>query len=685
MSEVNNAKGDSSERADAERAFWFDQFLAASMNEIYLFRADNLHLIEVNEGACRSLGYGREDLLRYSWLHVACDVSATQFSELVEPLRRAEKDQLVFATKHRRKDGAIYPVEVCMQLCRSNQANVFIAIAVDVTARQSAESKFRHLFESFPDAILILEEQTCIECNKACLHLFQVDSFDEFVKCWPMISAGEPGQSGGVMNGAGYSLEQVLARTEFRGEVVLRRANGEVFPAWTFLSPINGSRNLHQLILRDLTEQRRTEQALRESEERFSLAMAGANDGLWDWDLQTDAVYFSPRWKSMLGYEEHELTNHLTTWRNNLHPGDLDRALHEVDMYLKGRTGEYVIEFRMKHKAGYYVDILARGILVYDDDGTPHRFVGTHVDISERRKAEQLLQQRLNELAKANMTIKDTQTQLLQAEKLASIGELAAGIAHEINNPIGFVSSNISTLAENAEYLLGLIELYTQFEADPADHALLKDIRAFKKQIDLDFIKQDIHILGAECEEGIARVIRIVKDLKSFSHMDQGDAQLSDLHIGLDSTLNIAQNEIKYKADIIKEYGDIPLVLCNPSQINQVFMNFLVNAAHAMEERGSITLRSGRRGEEWVWVEITDTGCGIPDTLKTRIFEPFFTTKPVGKGTGLGLAISYRIIESHGGRIEVDSVVGQGSTFRIVLPIGGRLSQAPPHDSNKAR
>lgn len=584
MVEINTAISEVLDRSDGERAFWFDQLLGTASNEIYLFRADNLHFIEINEGARRSLGYSREELLQRSWLDIACGVSSTQFHELAGPLRRAEKDQIIFEAKHRRKEGGIYPVEVRLQLCRSDQTNAFIAIAVDVTERQSAESKFRHLFESFPDAILILEDQLCIECNKAGLNMFQVASIEEFAPRWPTVFADNTGLSSGTGQRAVSQLRQVLAATEFRGEVALRRANGEIFPAWAFLSPImEGGRHLHQLILRDLTEQRRTERALRESEERFSLAMAGANDGLWDWDLKTDSVYFSPRWKNMLGYEEHELVNHLTTWSGILHPDDLERALREVDAYMKGRTDEYMIEFRMKHKAGHYVDILARGIIVRDAAAVPHRFVGTHVDISERKKAEQLLQQRLNELAKANMTIKDTQTQLLQAEKMASIGELAAGIAHEINNPVGFVSSNISTLKENAENLLGLIELYTQLESHPADYALLKDIRAFKKQIDLDFIKQDIHVLGAESEEGIARVIRIVKDLKSFSHMDQGDAQLSDLHAGLDSTLNIAHNEIKYKADIIKEYSDIPLVLCNPSQISQVFMNLLVNAAHAIE------------------------------------------------------------------------------------------------------
>jgi len=208
-------------------------------------------------------------------------------------------------------------------------------------------------------------------------------------------------------------------------------------------------------------------------------------------------------------------------------------------------------------------------------------------------------------------------------------------------------------------------------------------LRALRERVELDFLKEDIPVLMDESKQGIVRVRQIVQDLKDFSRVDSTqDWELIDLHQGIDSTLNVVASEIKYHADLVKEYGAIPLVQCLASQINQVVMNLVVNAAHAMgEKRGCITIRTGTEGEQ-VWLEVADTGSGIaPETLK-HIFEPFFTTKPIGKGTGLGLSLSYGIVQKHHGRIDVESVVGQGSTFRVTLPIGqtGTQAEVPASD-----
>ena len=289
---------------------------------------------------------------------------------------------------------------------------------------------------------------------------------------------------------------------------------------------------------------------------------------------------------------------------------------------------------------------------------------------------EQRIAQRTAELSESNrqlveeresqhaliMKLAEVHNQLLQSEKLASIGQLAAGVAHEINNPIGFVNSNLGTLARYVEDLLRLVDVGEQ--GDAAAFARVRD------EIDLPFVRDDAISLLAESRDGVARVKRIVQDLKDFSHVDEAEWQLADLHKGLDSTLNVVSNEIKDKVDVVKEYGEIPCVECLTLQINQVFMNMLLNAAHAMNEgtRGLITVRTGAKGDE-VWVEFVDNGKGIPPENMTRIFDPFFTTKPIGKGTGLGLSLSYGIIENHHGHIEVESEVGKGTTFRVWLPV----------------
>lgn len=290
--------------------------------------------------------------------------------------------------------------------------------------------------------------------------------------------------------------------------------------------------------------------------------------------------------------------------------------------------------------------------------GSQSGAVMTFNDISARKAFEQQLVAEKEAQTKLIKLLEDAQNQLLQAEKMASIGQLAAGVAHEINNPVGYVSSNLGSLKQYVEELLALAE------SRPASAAATPA----PVQPDLQFIKHDIRQLLQESEEGINRVKQIVQDLKDFSHVDSSAWSVVDLRRGLDSTLNIVHNEIKYKAEVIKEYGALPLVECLAAQINQVFTNLLVNAAQAIEERGTIWVRTGQAGA-WLWVEIEDNGKGIAPEHLGRIFEPFFTTKPVGKGTGLGLSVSYGIVEKHGGRIEVTSELGKGTRFRVWLPV----------------
>lgn len=292
-------------------------------------------------------------------------------------------------------------------------------------------------------------------------------------------------------------------------------------------------------------------------------------------------------------------------------------------------------------------------------------------DVAKREAAEQELLRRNAELTTLNTQLSDAKQQLVQSEKLASIGQLAAGVAHEINNPIGYVHSNIGSLEKYLDDLFEMLVTYQTSEAAIGDPQAAAKIKSMREALDLDFLREDIPQLIQESKEGITRVKKIVQDLKDFSHVDSTDTfQLANLHQGIDSTLNIVANEIKYKADVVKEYGELPDVECLPTQINQVVMNICVNAAHAMSDtgRGKITIRTGCAGEN-VWIEIADTGSGIPPEVLSKIFDPFFTTKPIGKGTGLGLSLSYGIIKNHNGRLAVKSEVGKGTTFRITLPI----------------
>lgn len=290
------------------------------------------------------------------------------------------------------------------------------------------------------------------------------------------------------------------------------------------------------------------------------------------------------------------------------------------------------------------------------------------------------LEKRNNELQAANDTIQSTQTQLLQSEKMASLGQLAAGVAHEINNPIGFVMSNLRSLQEYFEVYQQILSKYEQLQncADDAVRiARLQEIRNFSEDNDLEFIQEDAKELLHDSTDGTKRIKDIVQGLKEFSHVDQIEQQEADLNECLETTLKIVNNEIKYACRIVKKFRPLPKIRCNPGQINQVFMNMLINASHATRdvEDGTVEIETGT-SQGYVMVVISDNGSGIAEEHLQKLFDPFFTTKAVGEGTGLGLSISYGIIEEHHGQIRVQSEVGKGTRFYIRLPMQEELQSA---------
>lgn len=278
-------------------------------------------------------------------------------------------------------------------------------------------------------------------------------------------------------------------------------------------------------------------------------------------------------------------------------------------------------------------------------------------------------------LDEALFHLKNTQAQAVQSEKMASIGQLAAGVAHEINNPIGFIGSNLEALTD---YLGDFTSLLDQYQAlkkelsssDSLDNGirkLLSGIDQTENDIEIDYLKEDVADLLSDCLDGTRRVGKIVADLKSFAHPGNDKQMLINVNEGLETTLNVVKNELKYKAEVIKELNEVPLVEAFPQKLNQVFMNMLVNAGQAIAEKGVIRIRTTSEAGH-VIISISDTGCGIDKKHLNRIFDPFFTTKDVGKGTGLGMNIAYNIIKEHKGTIKVESEVGKGTCFKILLP-----------------
>lgn len=437
----------------------------------------------------------------------------------------------------------------------------------------------------------------------------------------------------------------------------------------------------------DITERKQAELALKVSEERFYLAFEASAMGLFDWNIATGEVYFNQQWKTMLGYEVDDIKNNLKSWEELIHPEDFPLTQEVLASHISGNSPLYEVEFRMLAKSGDWKWILAQAkVMERDYAGNPLRMTGTHIDISDRKQAEVALRsseqrerEKAQQLEQTLEKLKRTQSQLIQAEKMSGIGQMVAGVAHEINNPISFIYGNINPASRYAGDLLNIIKLYHKYYPEPA-----LEIADKLEEIDAEFIAEDFPKILGSMQEGANRIKEIVLSLRNFSRLDEIDRKLVDIHEGIESTLVILQHRLKEQPKrgeivIIKKYGKLPPVHCYPAQINQVFMNVISNAIDALTDLATnsnddismeIRITTEVCGENQVCVRIADNGPGISEEIQSRIFDPFFTTKPVGSGTGLGLSISYQIIKDrHCGELRCYSEVGKGTEFAIAVPI----------------
>jgi len=284
----------------------------------------------------------------------------------------------------------------------------------------------------------------------------------------------------------------------------------------------------------------------------------------------------------------------------------------------------------------------------------------------ELRKAEQELQRTHEELKNTHEELKAAEVQLVHSEKMASLGQLVAGVAHELNNPISFVYGNMNILGEYVESIEKILKAYRQVSRE-TNYG--EELESAWQECDMDFILEDINSLIEGCREGSQRTKQIVMDLRTFSRLDEAERKSIDIHENIDSTLNLLADQFKSRVRVHRDYGDLPPIECYAGQISQVFMNLLSNAGQAIAESGDIWVRTRQTDTGHVEVLVEDNGKGIePDQLE-KVFDPFFTTKPVGEGTGLGLSISYGIVQKHGGSISVESELGKGTCFTVRLPL----------------
>ena len=586
-----------------------------------------------------------------------------------------------------------------------------VGVIIDVTeqkrldrALQESEKRFMDVLYASKDAILLIDGDKFVDCNEATARMLGYATRQEFLMTHPS-ELSPPTQPDGQSSFEKANRMMNIAFTEGfnRFERIHKKANGENFPVEVSLTPIAiRGKNILHCLWRDETEVKKAEEALRQSEEKMRSITDSAQDAILMMDPQGMISFWNPSAERILGYRAEEALG------MNLHqllaPTRFHVAHHAAfPGFLKTGQGAAVgktLELVAARKDGVEIPVELSLSAIQRGDGW--HAVGIMRDISEKKIDRSLLEERAKETREAlkesllaqeallrmlqdNREVKEkleqsmgevrkNQQMLLQSEKLASIGQLAAGIAHEINNPTGFIGSNIATLDT---YMADITKIFRVMEALKAAvkegdigkaQKVEKEVEELERETDVSYIFSDVDNLLRESKEGVVRIANIVRDLKLFSHTQEDVFIPSELCKIIDGVINIVWSELKYKADLKKDYAPDLLVNCNPQQIGQVLINILVNAAQAIEGKGAITIKT-YAAEGFAIIVITDTGCGIPQENLSKIFDPFFTTKAPGKGTGLGLGISAAIIKKHGGYIKAESEPGKGTTFTISLPM----------------
>ncbi|ACC85004.1 PAS domain S-box protein [Nostoc punctiforme] len=635
-----------------------------------------------SQGWLSELGLEGQDIIGRSHLEV--------FRQFCEPLTQAYQYCLMAAVElcveeqFQQVDGLTgWRQWTLRPWCSSTRVvNGVMLVAEDVTDRKQAELALRHSEERY--RFLITAISQIIWDTKAegefineqpGWSAFTGQTFEE-LKGWGWLNAVHPDDR---LHTAKVWSQAVASRTLYKLEHRLRRHDGEYchmsVRAFPILNPDGGIREwigVHT----DITEYKQAQEAML----CLAAIVESSDDAIISKTLDGVIVSWNRGAEALFGYQAQEVIGQPMAM---LVPGD--RINEEPQILKKLRQGERVDHFETvrQRKDGTLIDLSLTISPVKDSTG---KIIGASKiarDISARKDAQEALRQKAADLETTLLELKRTQTQLVQNEKMSSLGQLVAGVAHEINNPVNFIYANFKPANEYIQHLLGLLQLYQQHYPSPAP-----EIQGKSEEIDLEFLLEDLPKLLCSMEVGADRIKKIVLSLRNFSRMDEAEMKAVNIHEGIDSTLMILQNRLKAKHDhpgieIIKEYGNLPLVECYAGQLNQVFMNIISNAIDALEEphqsctlqeieqkTSEIRIFTAMVGSDHVQIRIVDNGPGIPEFVQKRLCDPFFTTKPVGKGTGLGMSISYQIVtEKHGGSLRYHSIPGQGAEFVIEIPI----------------
>lgn len=626
-----------------------------SVNSIFLRWDAEGRVLSMNEFGQQMFGYTEDELRGKSVIGTIVpdyETSGTDLRAMIHDLLRRPDQFAVNENENLCKDGSRIWIAWRNNPMFNPDGTLreILSIGIDITDRKRAEeevkareNQYRGIFNSVTDGLLIFDfEGRVVEANPAACRMYGYGT-DELCGLH------------------GYSFIQTENRKEFerfsallqegkRFYTEVREFRRDGTPFWI---EVSGARLLfkgeqHMLaVLRDVTDRKEAEAALRESEHKYREVVDHANEGI----VVAQGPYLrfiNPKMCDLLGYEEAEFFGR--PFLEFIHEDDRDVARFRYERRLKGEEPPDVHEYRILHKDGSMRWMQTSAVAIeWEGQKAALYFLS---DVTERRRAEQALQDANDELQQAYEELRAAQVQLIQTEKMASLGNLVAGVAHEINTPMGAIRSIHDTQVRAFNKLKAAL-------AATNDRDLQHNLRSILEMIDE---------ANRVIENAGGRVSDIIKRLKSFARLDEAELKRCNVHDGLEDALALVHHQIKHTITVHREFGDLPEITCYPGQLNQVFLNLLVNAGQAIHGTGEIKIRTWHDASN-IYIAISDTGEGISEEQLPRIFDPGYTTKGVGVGTGLGLSICYQIVRNHYGEILVDSRRGEGSTFTVKLPI----------------